>query len=251
MLHTSTSSTARRRPARRVTEVSVGALFLLSTAAFAGGSALLGRYSAAMTAGDERLLVAGAMLQMTCGIAVAVIGWLLYGVLVPLTPGRAAGYLGARLVECAVIIACSLWLLVTQTQVPDYELLIYGFTGLGGLLLASALMTTQLVHRWLAMLGLLGYAVLLAALPLDLLGLGELDALLGAALIPGGLFEIALPLLLIVRGFSPSSRSADDNHARRLSPIGVSLGGPSDHTQKRDPPCIHPSDWPGPPGSST
>lgn len=232
MLHTLTSDTTRPRPARRVTEVSIGILFLLATATFAGGSALLDRYVAAGTAGEEWLLVTGALLQVTCGIAVAVIGWLLYGVLRPLTPGRAAGYLGARVLECAVIVACSLWLVVTGTQVPEYDLLIYGFTGLGGLILSSALLTTRLVPRWLAVLGLLGYAVLLAALPVDLLGLGELDAMLGAALVPGGLFEIALPLLLILRGFTPRRRSADE-HDRRpaASPAGVRPAGPPGHAE--------------------
>ena len=232
MLHTPTSGTARARPARRVTEVSIGILFLLATAAFAGGDALLDRYAAAGTAGEEWLLVAGALLQVTCGIAVAVIGWLLYGVLRPLTPGRAAGYLGARVLECAVIVVCSLWLLATGAQVPEYDLVIYGFTGLGGLILSSALLTTRLVPRWLAVLGVIGYAVLLAALPVDLLGIGELDAMLGAALIPGGLFEIALPLLLILRGFTPRRRSADEHDGRpAASPAGVRPAGPPGHAE--------------------
>lgn len=191
------------RPGRRATEVSIGVLFLLSTATFATGGALLANYAEAGPAGNGHLLVAGALLQMTCGLAVVAIGWLFYRVLQRSTPTRAAGYLGLRVLECLVILACSLWLLVTKTLVPEYDLLIYAFTGLGGLLLTSALLTTRLVPRWLAGLGVFGYAVFLAALPVDLFGLGELDSTLGAALIPGGLFEIVLPLLLILRGFTP------------------------------------------------
>jgi len=201
MLHTSQEGGAALRPVGRVTEVSVGTLFLLSTATFASGGALLTSYFEAGPAGKGHFLVIGAALQMTCGLAVAAIGWLLYRVLKSTTPKRAAGYLVARVVECVVIIACSVWLIVTKVPVPEYDLLIYGFTGLGGLLLTSALFTTRLVPRWLAVLGLFGYAVFLAALPVDLVGVGELDATLGAALIPGGLFEIALPLLLILHGF--------------------------------------------------
>lgn len=203
MVATSTNAMAQVFVVRRATEVSIGVLFLLATLTFAGGGALLSRYFGARSADNEHLLVIGVLLQMTCGLAVALIGWLLHGVLRPCAPARAAGYLGARVIECVAILACSLWLLARGTQIPEYDLLIYGFTGVGGLLLASALLTTRLVPRWLAVLGLLGYTVFLAALPLDLYGLGELDAMLGVALIPGGLFEIALPLLLIARGFTP------------------------------------------------
>ena len=198
-------------------EVSAGALFLFSTATFAGGGALLSSYFQAGRTGEGQHLVVGALFQMACGFAVATIGWLLCRVLKSSTPTRAAGYLGARVVEGMVIFACSLWLIVTKGQVPDYDLLIYGFTGLGGLLLTSALWTTRLVPRWLAALGLFGYGVFLAALPLDLFGVGELDATLGVALVPGGLFEIALPLLLILHGFtrghSTPQKEAQHAHA--------------------------------------
>lgn len=215
MLHASEDPGATPRPVGRVTEVSIGVLFLLSTATFAVGGAILASYVEAGSAGKVHFLVFGALLQMVCGLAVATIGWLLYRVLKSATPTRAIGYLVARVIECVVILSCSVWLIVTKVPVPDYDLLIYGFTGIGGLLLTSALWTTRLVPRWLAVLGFFGYAVFLAALPLDLVGLGDLDATLGAALVPGGLFEIALPLLLILHGFThhPSTPIDEDRHA--------------------------------------
>lgn len=216
MLHTTQDDGAALRPVTRVTEVSIGVLFLLATATFAIGGALLSSYFEDGQAGKEHLVIIGALLQMACGLAVAAIGWLLYRVLKSSTPRTATGYLIARMVECAGIFACSLWVIVTKVQVPEYDLLIYGFTGLGGLLLTSALWTTRLVPRWLAVLGLFGYAVFLAALPFDLVGLGELDATLEAALIPGGLFEIALPLLLILHGFTHrlSAPTLEARHAQ-------------------------------------
>ena len=53
------------------------------------------------------------------------------------------------------------------------------------------------------MLGLIGYPVLLLAAVLDMLGI--VDTVSGAGLIglvPGGLFELLLPIWLFVKGFN-------------------------------------------------
>jgi hypothetical protein len=61
---------------------------------------------------------------------------------------------------------------------------------------------TRLVPRALSILGLVGYAALFVGASLD--ALGFVDTMAGAgvvALVPGGLFELALPIWLFVRGF--------------------------------------------------
>ncbi|MFJ2239320.1 DUF4386 family protein [Streptomyces sp. NPDC087859] len=64
------------------------------------------------------------------------------------------------------------------------------------------LLRSGLVARWLSALGLVGYAVLLAGVASDLLGLLDINSGAGAMFyVPGGLFEAVLPLLLIFKGF--------------------------------------------------
>jgi hypothetical protein len=98
---------------------------------------------------------------------------------------------------------------------------VYALSGAAGLFLASALLTSRLVPRGLSLLGIVGYAALLLGVVRDLLGIADLAPASGAGivfLVPGGLFGLAFPLLLIVRGFSVRSGA-------RLVP--VSVGGAS------------------------
>lgn len=72
--------------------------------------------------------------------------------------------------------------------------------GLGGLLFVSVLYISKLVPRIFPVWGFAGYAIFIAGMVLELFGIG-----VGLYLsLPGGLFEIGLSLLLIVKGFSKS-----------------------------------------------
>ncbi|HET8914533.1 MAG TPA: hypothetical protein VFM91_02395, partial [Propionibacteriaceae bacterium] len=75
------------------------------------------------------------------------------------------------------------------------------------------LLQCQFVPGWLAVWGMVGYAVLAAGALLELIGLG-----LGLVLaIPGGLFEVVLGVTLIARGFpepigtTPATQPSKDN----------------------------------------
>lgn len=60
----------------------------------------------------------------------------------------------------------------------------------------------KLVPTWLARLGVVGYVAILLAVPSDLMKIATLDSELGILFyVPGGLFELLLPILLIARGF--------------------------------------------------
>ena len=65
--------------------------------------------------------------------------------------------------------------------------------------------------RSLSILGIVGYALLLAGVVCDLLGIAGIGWHVSPAgivfLAPGGLFELLFPLLLIVCGFSAGSRA--------------------------------------------
>ena len=82
-------------------------------------------------------------------------------------------------------------------------MLVYLYTAIGGLMLSYMLLRTRLVPRGLSVLGLIGYVALLGASVLDMLGLIDTVAGLGlVGLVPGGLFELLLPIWLFARGFN-------------------------------------------------
>jgi hypothetical protein len=115
----------------------------------------------------------------------------------------ARSYLALRLLECLAIISVGAYMLTTDRQLHSYDLLIYPFTASAGLILSYLLYTAQLVPRLLSKLGMFGYAVLLVGLPTALIGFADLNAGWGMSfLVPGGLFELILPLLLFAKGFS-------------------------------------------------
>jgi len=73
--------------------------------------------------------------------------------------------------------------------------------GLGGLLFVSVLYTSRLVPRLLSVWGMVGYLVFISGTVLELFGypVGVLLSL------PGGLFELALSVWLIAKGFNSSA----------------------------------------------
>lgn len=93
-----------------------------------------------------------------------------------------------------------------------YRLLwVYIPTGIGGLILNYLLFTSRMIPRVISGLGLIGYALLLLVVPLDLLGAVDSTSGVGLAMLaPGGLFEfVILPIWLIAKGFRlPVARAA-------------------------------------------
>lgn len=192
------------RPAHRGTAALVGALFLTSTAAFAAGSALV---ASSFSGGSPRTptLLAGVLLEVYAGLAVAGIGLAMLPLLRPHGAQLARAYLALRVLECSAIVVVGAYLLATRRQPQHDDLLIYSFTAVGGIVFSYLLLVSGLVPRLLSMLGLLGYVVLLLGIPAALTGIADLDTGWGTAfLLPGGLFELVLPLLLLVKGFSPA-----------------------------------------------
>lgn len=79
---------------------------------------------------------------------------------------------------------------------------------IGGLVLCRVLLRARLVPRLLALLGLVGYAAFFAGSVLEVLGYAVGNVLSA----PGGLFEVALGVLLIARGITGPDR-AEQNRA--------------------------------------
>jgi hypothetical protein len=142
------------------------------------------------------------------GLAVAGIGLLMYRVLKDVNQKVALWYPVLRITEFAVSTACGVYLLLQLQVVPHYLLWVYIPTGIGGLILNYLLFVSRLVPRPIAVLGVIGYGLFSLAVPLDLLGVLDMNQGLGMlVLAPGFLFEfIALPIWLITKGFTTPSR---------------------------------------------
>ncbi|HEX2373951.1 MAG TPA: DUF4386 family protein [Actinomycetota bacterium] len=180
----------------------VGVLFLTSTAAFSAGSSLVAAHFSGDSPGTTTLL-AGVALEVYTGLAVAGIGLAMLPLLARHSLGLARAYLALRVLECLAIVAAGAYMLATRRALDHYDLVIYSFTAVGGIVFSYLLYMTGLVPRLLSMLGLVGYVALLLGIPAALVGLVDLDTGWGMIfLAPGGLFELILPLLLLVRGFS-------------------------------------------------
>jgi hypothetical protein len=191
----------------RTIAVVVGLLFLSSTITFAAGNFLIRTYFSGAAHENSKLLL-GVLLESFTGLAVAAIGLLLWPVLKPYGRNLAIAYLALRAMECIVIVAIGIYFISSKTDLKVYDLLVYTFTGTGGIVLAILLWRSGLAPRWLSLLGGAGYVVLLIGVTSDFLGLVDFDSPLGAAFYgPGALFEIAFPLLLILRGFTVRERS--------------------------------------------
>lgn len=213
------------------TAVLVGALFLLSTATFIVSNALitpiLGSHNVLAAIADRRqVMVAATLIGLIEGIATVGIALALYPILKGRHPALALGYASMRIAELAIAaVGFGLGGLVlvalsgTATAGANAEMvavlvgmrhwtlmLVYVYTGVGGVMLSYMLLETRLIPRGLAVLGLVGYPALLLAAVLDMLGV--VDTVAGAGLlglVPGGLFELALPIWLFARGFNLSA----------------------------------------------
>lgn len=76
--------------------------------------------------------------------------------------------------------------------------------GMGGLVLCYALYQFQLIPRLMSIWGMIGYVIFIAGMIAELLGY-SVGVLLS---IPGGLFEIALSIWLIIKGFTINIQNA-------------------------------------------
>jgi hypothetical protein len=212
----------------RRTAVLVGALFLISTVTFILSNVLitplLGSHNVlAAIASNSQRMIAATLIALIEGVATVGIALALYPMLRRQHPALALGYAGMRIAELAIAavgFGLGGLLLVTLSgaaaNAANNELgtvlvamrhwtimLVYVYTALGGVMLSYMLLRTRLVPRGFSVLGLVGYPVLLLAAVLDMLGI--VDTVGGAGLVglvPGGLFELFLPIWLIVKGFN-------------------------------------------------
>jgi hypothetical protein len=223
----------------RTTARIVGLLFLTQTIAFIAAEQLLTGvlkrpdYLTGI-AGDANALTIGALLAFVSGVAVVGISILMFPLLKRTSEPLALGYVGERVIELVLqvlfYLAAPLLMIaigaglrdgsinasVSQTLGPVLKavhdvgiVVVYLVTSVGGTIFAYLLYRSQLVPRPLAILGLIGYPALLVGCVLAMFGVTDVTKGAGLlAVVPGGLFELILPILLLVKGFSqPATRA--------------------------------------------
>jgi hypothetical protein len=212
----------------RGTAALVGALFLISTATFILSNVLITPLLASHNflgaiADHRQVMIAATLIALIEGTATVGIALALYPILKRQHPALALGYAGMRIAELAIAVVgfglgglLLVTLSGTAANSANTELgtvlvalrhwtimLVYVYTAVGGVMLSYMLLRTRLVPRGFSLLGLIGYPVLLLAAVLDMFGV--VDTVNGAGLVglvPGGLFELLLPIWLIAKGFN-------------------------------------------------
>jgi hypothetical protein len=172
----------------------VGALFLLAFVVYLAGGA--------MVEAGESLVPAGALLMLVNSAAVVGIGVLAFPVLRPHSELSAHAYLVGRAIEGVMLAVGIVFLLAAlpgARDVNDYCYQLAMISGaVAGMLFCRTLSRGRLVPRFLAIWGVAGYFVFLVGSVLEVLGHD-----VGLALsVPGGLFEVFLGVLLVVKGFT-------------------------------------------------
>lgn len=219
----------------RTTASIVGVIYIAGFVVGIGGMMLiqsvLGAPNHLATLSAKSMTVAiGAALWLLAVAGDAAHGVLMFPILKQQSERMAIGYLAARIVDAIFIAVMVLFILLqiplgseslkaavpnaadlqalstllAQAQLYAYEI---GMSALGvsGLLLCSTLYKAKLVPQWLAIWGLVGYAIILGGMVSAVMGsgLGDLSSL------PGGLWEIFIGVWLIVKGFNSPVSAAE------------------------------------------
>ncbi|MGV8910045.1 MAG: DUF4386 family protein [Propionicimonas sp.] len=194
---------------RRVA-IAVSILFIAQILTAAIGNSLV----QAFVDGDSsrNALTGGVLLMMFSGLAIAAIGVVIYQVLKPINHWLAIWVPVIRGIECVVAIIFGIYLLTQLQVVPNHLLWVYILAGTAGVILTYLLLISKLVPRPIAIIGLIGYSLLLLGVPLDFAGVIDMNKGMGQALfIPGGLFEvIVLPMWLFIHGFNVTRQNVYD-----------------------------------------
>ena len=185
--------------------VIVGLLFLVSTLTFMIGSNQIRSFLIDVSQNKSPLFM-GVILEIICGVAVVGIGVLMFPILKLFKKRLALGYVIFRIIECTIIIVGGIYLLSLLEFMWKYEMIIFVFTALGGLIFSYLLYLSKLVPRYLSGLGIIGYLMLFLGVVLDMFSIFNINDGAGMLLyLPGGLFELFLPIWLFIKGFNSSA----------------------------------------------
>jgi Domain of unknown function (DUF4386) len=191
---------------------------------------------------NSMTLAFAAVLWLMAVVGDAAHGVLMFPVLKPHSERIAVGYLAFRIMDAVFIAIMVLFVLLqiplgsaylsaaaadapalrtlstllSQAERYSYEIGMITL-GLSGLMLCSTLYRAQLVPRWLALWGLVGYAVITVGMVSAIMGsgLGDLSSY------PGGLWEGFIGVWLIVKGFNAPAGVSESARVAIARPSGL------------------------------
>lgn len=209
----------------------VGAIYIAGFVVGIGGNMLVQSVLGApngisIISTHSTTLVIGAMFWLLASAGDAAHGILMLPILKLRSERLAFGYFGFRIIDAVFIAVMALFILlqiplvneVSSAAPPDASYLqnlgqllagaqryAYDFgmmaVGIAGLILCVALYRANLMPRFLAVWGLLGYAIIFCGMAAEIFG----SALGLVSSLPGGLWELFTGGWLIVKGFSPAA----------------------------------------------
>jgi len=215
----------------RTTAIVVGVMYLAGFVVGLVGNGLIQSILGApdhlsTVSANSMMLAIGAILWLMAVAGDAAHGVLMFPVLKQHSERIAFGYLASRIVD-AVFIAVSVLFMLLQIPlgseylkavVPNTFYLqalstlsiqahLYAYDigmialGLAGLMLNYMFYRAKLVPRWIAVWGLVGYAIIFCGMVSEVMGSG-----LGlVSSLPGGLWEVFIGVWLIAKGFNSSA----------------------------------------------
>jgi uncharacterized protein DUF4386 len=180
----------------------------------------------ATVSANSMMLAIGALLWLMAVVGDAAHGVLMFPILKQHSERIALGYLASRIVDAVFIAVFVLFMLLQIPLGSEYLKAVapntfylqalstlsiqasqYAYAigmialGLSGLMLCYLFYRAQLVPRWLAVWGLVGYGIIFCGMVSEVMGSG-----LGlASSIPGGLWEMFIGGWLIAKGFNASA----------------------------------------------
>ena len=172
------------------TTLALGAFLMIATTAVDIGKAVI--FFPILERHGRRTAVAY-LATMIFEMALMTVGVLALLMIIPLADQAAAAELDPD-------IAQALGSLAVEANETAYQIgqLSLAF---GALFLAALLFRTGLVPRWLAVIGLIGYATHMVGAAAEIFGV-PIGLVL---LIPGAIFELTLPIWLLTKGFTPAA----------------------------------------------
>jgi len=220
----------------RKTAITVGVLFIIATGAYMLGEILIGSilnapdYLSNVSANENQVKIGALFVLIDC-VAVVGIGVMMFPILRKHNEPIALGYVGFRIVECAIFIVSVIGTLsllplsqeFVKAGAPDASyfqalgtsLLAVRewaiFVGLriafslGALMFYYLLYQSKLIPRFLSVWGLIGATLILAAGLLDMFGLSPSSTITTFLDLPIWVQEMVLAVWLIVKGFNSSA----------------------------------------------
>jgi hypothetical protein len=233
----------------RMTAIVVGVVYLAGFVVGITGDVLiqsvLGEPNHLATiSANSMTVVIGALLWLMAVVGDAAHGVLMFPLLKQHNERIAVGYLAARIMDATFIAIMVLFVLLQiplggeylkttgsdpaylqalstvllQAKSHAYELGMITL-GVSGLMLCYTLYRATLVPRWLAVWGLIGYAIIFVGMVSEVMGSG-----LGlASSLPGGLWEVFMGVWLIVKGFNAPAISSKPAQTATIASEQMSL----------------------------